>query len=91
MDRGDERLAPLVDRIAELERERGRLEAELAESRRWAEIIGMERDQLRAAMAQDTAHHSPAGASEAVRPDTTTTAGGALGRLRRAWQTIRGQ
>jgi excisionase family DNA binding protein len=82
-------VTPLVDRIAELERDRGRLEAELTEARRWAEIVGMERDQLRAAMGQDARDAARAGTGEAQASDTTTGAGDALGPLRRLWRALR--
>ena len=76
----DEWLAPLVDRIAELERDRGRLEAERDAAR--AELAA-----LKASTMPRTA--PPGGLETTERRDTTTTAGGALGRLRRAWRAIR--
>ena len=93
----DQWLAPLVAQIAEqaerigrLEAERDATRAELAEARRWAEIVGMERDQLRAAIGQDARDAARAGTGGAERRDTPTTAGDVLGRLRRAWRAIRG-
>ena len=77
----DEWLQPLVDRIAELERDRGRLEAERDAAR--AELAA-----LRASTMPRTA--PPGGLETTERRDTTTTAGGALGRLRRAWRAVRG-
>ena len=88
----DQWLAPLLAQIAEQAERIGRLAAErdaarVAEhqARRWAEIVSMERDHLRATMApprQDAAHGSPARTSEA---DDLSP----LGRLRRAWRAIR--
>ena len=85
----DEWLAPLVERIAELERQVGRLEAErdaaraaAGEAGRWAEFVGAERDQLRAALGQR--------ARDAARTTASAAAGRPLGRLRRAWRALRG-
>ena len=69
-DRGDERLAPLVERIAELERERGRLEAELAEQRRRTEAaearaVGLERQGWNLAGERDEARRLGAAAEQA--------------------------
>ena len=69
-DRGDERLTPLVERIAELERERGRLEAELAEQRRRTEAaearaVGLERQGWNLAGERDEARRLGAAAEQA--------------------------
>ena len=79
-DRGDERLAPLVERIAELERERGRLEAELAEQRRRTEAaearaVGLERQGWNLAGERDEARRlgtaaERAGDDQRQRADT---------------------
>ena len=90
-------LAPFIAELGEVREELGRVKAERdaaraaeAEARRWAEIIGIERDQLRAAMGQDARDAAPAGTSEAQASGTATGAGGVLGPLRRLWRAIRG-
>ena len=81
----DEWLAPLVERIGELERENGRLEATtaakdemIAELRRRVEAAEAERDRLAAAQAAPEAPGAPEGASAAQHD-----APGVWGRLRR--------
>jgi len=86
----DEWLAPLVERLGELEREHGRLEATsaakdetIAELRRRAEIAEAERDRLQAAQAAQDGPGAPA----APTPDNPTAApsAGFWARVRRVF------
>ena len=94
----DQWLAPLVAQITEQAERIGRLEAERdaaraaeSEARRWAEIVGMERDQLRAAIAQDASHAAPGDTSEAQGHEHDVGHLRPLGRLQRLWRVIRGE
>ena len=74
-------VTPLVDRIAELERECGRLEAERDAAR--AELAA-----LKAPPSQDAAHAAPAGTSEAEDGDDRWEGPQPL--WRRVWRALRG-
>ena len=100
----DEWLQPLVDRIAELERERGRLEAErdadaqaMEELRRRAEAaereceeIRQRHDALRASAIFSGPPALPAATSEAEDHEHDLGDLRPLGRLQRLWRAIRG-
>ena len=75
-------LSPLVDRIGNLERENGRLEAEREELRRRAEAAEAERDQLRQ-------QASPPPPSAAPTPSAATATPEAPGAAQGFWQRVR--
>jgi DNA-binding transcriptional MerR regulator len=78
-------LAPLVDRIGNLERENGRLEAERDELRRRAEAAEAERDALRHQAAPQPLQEAPPLPTHRDTPDAPAPAGGFWARVRRAF------
>jgi hypothetical protein len=94
----DRWLAPLMAQITEQAERIGRLEAGRdaarsaeADARREAQLLALERDQLRAALAQDARDAARAATGGAQAADTTTGVSGAPGPLRRLWRAIRGE
>jgi hypothetical protein len=81
----DEWLAPLVDRIGNLERENGRLEAERDELRRRAEAAEAERDELRQQAVPQPASAAPTQTTAAATPAPPAPAGGFWQRARRVF------